>query len=116
MEIKTPTIGDRIKARRKELGMTQDELARIMGFDGKSNISLIEHGRIEVSVSKLVILANALNTNVNYLLGIPSEESSVKHEELCKAYEQADNETRAVVRRLLGLKRESPYISSIFGS
>ena len=38
------TIGDRIRLRRVELGMTQQELAEKIGYKGKTAISKIEAG------------------------------------------------------------------------
>lgn len=35
-------IGDRIRQRREELGMTQDELARAAGYKSRSSINKIE--------------------------------------------------------------------------
>ena len=37
-------IGERINARRKELGMTQEELSKKLGYKNKSTISQIENG------------------------------------------------------------------------
>ena len=36
------TIGDRIKSRREELGLTQDDLALKLGYKSRSSINKIE--------------------------------------------------------------------------
>ncbi len=59
-------LGQNIKQRRKELGLTQQQLA------DKMNISLNFMGKIEVAFSKpsldtLIELAEALNTTVSEL-------------------------------------------------
>lgn len=54
-------IGDKIKQRRLELGMTQEELAHKIGCKSKSAINKIEKNINDVNQSKLVKLANALN-------------------------------------------------------
>ena len=52
-------IGRRIKVRRVELGMTQGELAEKLSV-GQSNLSYIERGERDVSVSLLAEIAQAL--------------------------------------------------------
>ena len=52
-------VGRRIKVRRVELGMTQAELAEKLSV-GQSNLSYIERGERDVSVSLLGEIAQAL--------------------------------------------------------
>jgi transcriptional regulator with XRE-family HTH domain len=52
-------VGRRIKVRRVELGMTQAELAQKLSV-GQSNLSYIERGERDVSVSLLAEIAEAL--------------------------------------------------------
>lgn len=52
-------VGRRIKVRRVELGMTQAELAEKLSV-GQSNLSYIERGKRDVSVSLLAEIAQAL--------------------------------------------------------
>lgn len=63
------TMGDRIKNRRTELGMTQQELAVKMGFKTRSHISLLEQGDRNIPISKIKNLANALEVSPEYLMG-----------------------------------------------
>lgn len=62
-------LKDRIKQRRKELQMSQDELALKTGYKGKSAISRIENGQRELSQSQIEIFAKALQTTPSYLMG-----------------------------------------------
>lgn len=62
--------GERIKARRQELRMTQDQLAEKIGYHGKSTISHIEKGDFDMSQSKIVAIAEALQTTPDYILGL----------------------------------------------
>lgn len=62
-------IGNRIKNRRIELGMTQQELAVKMGFKTRSHISLLEQGDRNIPISKIEKLANALEVSPEYLMG-----------------------------------------------
>ena len=62
-------IGDRIKARRKQLKMSADELAARIGKD-RSTIFRYEKGDIEnLPLDILEPIAIALNTTPQYLMG-----------------------------------------------
>lgn len=63
------TIGERIKARRIELDMTQQDLAEKVGYKGKTAISKIESGERDLRQSKIKPVAEALNTTVEYIMG-----------------------------------------------
>ena len=69
------TLGERIKARRKEIGMTQTELANKTGYADKSAISKIEKGLIELGQKGIVTFADALDTTPAYLMGWLDEEN-----------------------------------------
>lgn len=67
------TIGNRIKARRVELGYTQEELATKMGYKSKTAINKIELGINDVSQTKVIRFAEALHTTPAYLMGWDKE-------------------------------------------
>mgnify|MGYP003303111255 CR=1 FL=1 len=60
---------DRVRARREELNLSQDELAKRMGYKSRSSINKIELGLNDVSQSKIISLAKALETTIGYLMG-----------------------------------------------
>lgn len=62
-------VGKRIKARREELNMTQDELAKRTGYKSRSSINKIERGGNDLPQSKIVDFARALSTTPSYLMG-----------------------------------------------
>lgn len=63
------TMGEKIKNRRKALGMTQQELAEKMGFKTRSHISLIEQGERNIPANKIKKLAKILDISPEYLVG-----------------------------------------------
>lgn len=67
------SIGKRIKDRRIEIGMTQDELAKRMGYTSKTTISKIELGRNDIPQSKIVQFADVLKTTPTFLMGWDDE-------------------------------------------
>lgn len=67
-------IGEKIKNRRIELGMTQEELAVKIGYKSKSTINKIELGINDIPLSKVEEFAKALSVSTAYLMGWDSED------------------------------------------
>lgn len=63
------TIGQRVKQRRKELGLTQEELARRIGNSSRASICTVEKDREDLTTTRIAKLANALETSPAYLMG-----------------------------------------------
>lgn len=76
-------IGKKVKARREQLGLTQEELAKKLGYKSKSTINKIELDINDVSQSKLVRLAAALEVDPGYFIEI---EPANDHTELITEY------------------------------
>lgn len=70
--------GERVKKRRKELGLTQAELGELVGLK-KAQISNIETGKRSTPSKNSQLFAKALQTSVAYLMG-ESDEPSVDPE------------------------------------
>jgi len=62
-------IGTRIKRRREELGMSQEDLANKLGYKSRSTVNKVEMGVNDIVQSKIAEYANALNTTPAYLMG-----------------------------------------------
>ena len=94
-----------IKARRKELGLSQDDLAARLGYKSKTSISKIEKGYNDIPQSKIVEFAKALNTTPGKLMGIneknvAAESKPLSAKELMQTLCQGDKEALAIVERL----------------
>jgi transcriptional regulator with XRE-family HTH domain len=61
-------IGNKIKQRRLELGMTQEELAKKCGYKSKATINKIENNINDVNQSKLIRIADALDVPPIYFI------------------------------------------------
>ena len=108
------TIGERIKLRREQLGMTQEEVAKKCGYKSRSSINKIELSR-SLPLKKIEIMANVLETTPSELMGwteegtdfiiekevveVPEESSEAK--ELYEKYKNAIPEIRNAVDSLL---------------
>ncbi len=62
-------IGDRIRDRRMELGFSQDELAKRLGYKSRSSINKIERDASGLPQTKIEAIANALDTTPGYIMG-----------------------------------------------
>jgi transcriptional regulator with XRE-family HTH domain len=62
-------IGQRVLLRRREMGMTQKELAERCGFPYQV-ISGLERGRQSIYAERLGVLAEALKVSADMLLGL----------------------------------------------
>jgi len=70
------TVGDRIKQRREELGLSQEELAHKLGLRGRSSVSRAEKSGDTMTPTLMKAYANALNCSYLFLMGIEDEEDT----------------------------------------
>ena len=63
-------LSSRIRQRREQLGLSQEELAARMGYRSKSSITKLEKGINDLPRSKLEELAAALDTTPAWLMGL----------------------------------------------
>ena len=65
---------ENIRNRRIELGLTQDELAKKVGYSDRSMIAKIESGIVDISKNKIMQFAQALDTTSYHLMGLESDQ------------------------------------------
>lgn len=70
----------RIRSRREELGMSQEELAQKLGYKSRSSINKIEMGENDIPQSKIRAFAQALETTPVYLLGLDDNSKTYQDE------------------------------------
>lgn len=63
------TVGQRIKLRREEKGLSQLDLAKKVGYETKGSISMIESGKRDISLDKVREIAKALDVTPHWLMG-----------------------------------------------
>ena len=66
-------VAKRIRDRRIELNMSQQELADLLGYTTRSAITRVEKGLNDITQSKIVEYAKALRTTPAYLMGWENE-------------------------------------------
>lgn len=67
------TLGEKVKLKREELNLSQEELAEKMNYKSKTSIHKIEQGITDLPLSKVKELAAVLNTTPAYLMGWESK-------------------------------------------
>lgn len=68
-------IYQRIKALRERRGLSQEDLANLLGYKDRSTIAKIEKGINDITQSKIIAFAQALNTTPAYLMGWEEEQN-----------------------------------------
>lgn len=63
------TVGERIKYRRKQLGLTQEELAKRLGIISKASVCSIENRKTAPKAETVLQYADALETTAAWLYG-----------------------------------------------
>lgn len=61
-----------IKRLRKQLNMSQQELAEAVGYKGKSMIAQVENGKVDLSASMISKFAEVFNVSELELMGLDS--------------------------------------------
>lgn len=62
-------FGERVKMRRIQMGLTQQELAEMVGYRHKSSIQKIETSQAKASVEQVAVFSKALQTSRSFLVG-----------------------------------------------
>ena len=98
ISIKEETLGQRIRAQRIRLGMTQEELAEEMNTT-KSMISYYENDHGDMKQSMIAEFADILNTTVEYLVcGIVNESASDEiSAEMLRLFSSMDEQTKEIM-------------------
>lgn len=96
------TIYQRIKKRRLELEMSQEELAKKVGYSHKTAICKIEAGERKLKEDVISNLAKALDTTPAYLMGWQDEDD--RRERMARfyyRYEELSDLEQAMVRKIM---------------
>lgn len=86
-------IGMRLKLRRKSLGITQEQLGEKIGLTFQQ-IQKYEKGVNAINISKLLKIAELLNTNIDYFIGTLKENNAVASKLIDENYIENKNTIR----------------------
>lgn len=91
-------IGQNLTNLRKEQNLTQEELAKLINVSPKT-ISSYETNRSIPNIEILILLANALNTNINSILGLNNENATI----INKVYQRKNNKDNIIKMSLIAI-------------
>ncbi len=83
-------IGKRIRDARQAKGLTQSELAELIGISDKS-VSALEVGRVEPSITQMQAISHALKKPLGSFTGEKASMVEAKFETLMKEFEEIKN-------------------------
>jgi repressor LexA len=63
-----PNPGKNIRESRIDHGLTQDELARLVGYSDRTMIAKIEAGKVDLPLSKVEAFAKILHVSICWLI------------------------------------------------
>ena len=104
------TVGEKIRQRREYIGMSQDELAKRMGYKDRSSISKIEkESDRNMSLETVQKAADILNCSPLYLMGWESPKTKNddlgindnKENEFIALFDQLDEEQQKLVQNMM---------------
>lgn len=67
------TVGDKVKFLRERRGLSQEDLAKLVGYKSKTSINKIEIGKQDIKRSRINKFAEALGTTTTYLIGVTDD-------------------------------------------
>ena len=98
-------VGDRIKKRRLELGLTQEELAKKAGAKSRSSINKIELSR-DLPLPKVQEVARILDCSPSYLLGWEDKTNIVETAKTDVMLSNMDNRLKEYALKMAKLPKE----------
>ncbi|MBE7064405.1 MAG: helix-turn-helix transcriptional regulator [Ruminococcaceae bacterium] len=97
MNIDFSLIGQRVKQKRKAVGLTQEKLAEELSVT-VGYVSQIESGRVKVNLEMLGKIAAVLNCDVGYLVsGTASEQSTYLSTEFQKRFDRMNSDDKRLL-------------------
>ena len=106
-------IGEMIKKRREELGMSQDELATKCGYTSRFIVSKIENGKSDLTSSRIQKFADALGVSPDWFFYGDSNiqefiaDLTPEEFEFLEEYRKADDATKKLFKKILEVTRDA---------
>lgn len=102
---KDSKIGAQIKAAREEMGLSQMDLAKLLGFQTATAVSLIEKGDRGVPAEMLQVLSEALHRDIKYFLS-QDEGVAMNVQVALRADPDLTTEDKDAISRFIELAKE----------
>lgn len=90
-------IGEKIRIRRMQLGWSQRELARKMGYKDNSTLARVEQGKVDVPQSRIVQFSQVLGVSIAWLMD----------------WEEAEKKNDQLVPLVTRLRRDAEFMDAV---
>lgn len=108
------TVADRIRLKREELNISQEELAKMIGNKDKSTISKIEKSGDKITMKNIKRIADALGVSSQYLLGWEDELSEIRKKILRLQFDYEEAKSAGNTELLKHIEEEQEYMSLVY--
>lgn len=98
-------LGTKIRERRQQLGISQQELAEAVGYTSKGMISRVEGGFINLPMDKLVLISHCLGVKPSYF--IMDEKRPRLNNKLIESLEELSDEEQKQVLAYINIIRRA---------
>jgi transcriptional regulator with XRE-family HTH domain len=98
-------VGERIKQKRIEMSLTQDELAKKVGYKSRSSINKIELSR-DLPLPKIEKVAKALDCSPSYLMGWEDKANIIETAKADVMLSNMDNRLKDYALKMSELSKE----------
>lgn len=75
-------MGARIRQRREELGITQEDLAFSVGYKSRASINKIELGKTDIGQTMIIDIAETLHIPTNYITDVDTPVNDILNRKL----------------------------------
>lgn len=109
------TVGERIRQKRIELGLSQAELAKRLGYTTRTAISNVETNKEDLTTTRVRKFADALNVTPAYLMGwedTPSDDLAESASKVQPTVDYMNDNFLLETSNVLGIKR-TEYIKAL---
>lgn len=101
MRIDYKAIGSRVRKARKNVGLTQEQIAEMTEVSAQ-HISNIEHGKTKLSLPMIISLANCLGVSVDSLLSdVVNRSEVVLAKEINEVFNACDTEQKRMIVQIV---------------
>ena len=111
IENKDKFIGSQIKLAREEAGYPQVVLAKALGFDSATAISLIESGERKLTAENLDKVATFFHKDIGFFLGRDNETVKVTLNYALRASTDISDQDKKVIQSVIDLARNKRNIN-----
>lgn len=88
---------ERIRVLRVQKGLSQEQLAIMVGYNDRSSVAKVESGKVDISQTKIAAFAKALGVSPAYLLGLDDTSAKPK---LTAEQQKVIDLTNKIIERL----------------